>query len=381
MRAYDEAWADLAERCLEPNPFVEPGFSLTLAEHLPARGRPDFLVVSEPGTGETVRLLAVVPLLPGGVLTPARVWRHELMALGMPMLDGQRALPALHAMLRFLDARYPRCPALHLGFVTAGGPTMALLTVAAAEAGRGLRNLDPRRRALLVHDSATPRGLEALSKRRRKEAMRQRRRLNEAGALRYASLVGDEAGRAVEEFLTLEAHGWKKRRGALLGDPAVAGFARRMIADFAERGRIRLDGLRSAGAWIAMGVILRSGDREFFWKTAYAEEHAAFSPGLQFTLELTRHQTAFSRALATDSCALPDHPMIDRQWRERLDLVDVMVGLAAGGGRRFSAAVAVEAARGRLRAWLKRLVKTVVGLDARASLRGLPGGTKSVDES
>ncbi len=50
------------------------------------------------------------------------------------------------------------------------------------------------------------------------------------------------------------------------------------------------------GATIASGLILRDGDRAYFFKIAMDESEARTSPGVQLTLDLTRHL-----------CADPEH--------------------------------------------------------------------------
>ena len=73
---------------------------------------------------------------------------------------------------------------------------------------------------------------KALSSSSRKKLRQHRRRLAEKGALESKVVNETEAvGSAVEEFLRLEAAGWKGRKGtALLCKPADATFTREMVA-------------------------------------------------------------------------------------------------------------------------------------------------------
>jgi hypothetical protein len=50
------------------------------------------------------------------------------------------------------------------------------------------------------------------------------------------------------------------------------------------------------------------------------------------TLELTEQLLADDAIARTDSCATAGHPMIDRLWRERLPLVDRLIGLRPDAG-------------------------------------------------
>ena len=86
--------------------------------------------------------------------------------------------------------------------------------------------------------------------------------------------------------------------------------------------------------------MLRAGNRAFYWKTAYDERFAAYSPGVQATLDLSRRLERDPGLSLVDSCAVADHPMIDRAWRDRIELVDLALSLEPGGGAAFALAAA-----------------------------------------
>ncbi len=121
------------------------------------------------------------------------------------------------------------------------------------------------------------------------------------------------------------------------------------------QGHCRMATLRLDAQPIAMGIILSSRNRDYFWKTAYAEDHAALSPGVQFVLDLTRLQQSRRAIALTDSCAIPDHPMIDRLWPGRLALVDALIAIRPGHGLAFRVSVGAERARRRFRSRIKNL--------------------------
>lgn len=159
---------------------------------------------------------------------------------------------------------------------------------------------------------------------------------------------------ASAHFLDLEAKGWKGKRGtALAVAPRHAAFAREMIENLANEGKCRIISVEVNGAPIAMGIILVSGDWGFFWKTAYDEELAEFSPGVQLTVELSRALLADTKIATTDSCACADHPMIDHLWSERMPIGDVFISVAADRSKRFAFAVICEHLRRDIRSRLK----------------------------
>ena len=73
----------------------------------------------------------------------------------------------------------------------------------------------------------------------------------------------------------------------------VGGFAASVdspfvIEAFGFETAAELDALTVDGRPVAMGIVLRSRDRAFFWKIAYDEAFAAQSPGVQLALETTQ---------------------------------------------------------------------------------------------
>jgi hypothetical protein len=64
-----------------------------------------------------------------------------------------------------------------------------------------------------------------------------------------------------------------------------------------------------------------------FFQFGVDEGFAKFSPGVQLTLELTRHLCADPTIASVDSTASADHPMINPIWRGRLAIGDVLIPL------------------------------------------------------
>ncbi len=149
---------------------------------------------------------------------------------------------------------------------------------------------------------------------------------------------------ALGDFLALEAGGWKGRAGTAAADRHdLRRFIRTAVGRLATDGKVSINRILVDGRAIAAGIVLRSGRGAWFWKIAYDEGFARFSPGVMLTVALTNElleDTAIERA---DSCATENHPMIDRLWRERLALCDRLVALRPQGP--FAAVRRLEALR------------------------------------
>src|SRR5208283_5101213 len=72
------------------------------------------------------------------------------------------------------------------------------------------------------------------------------------------------------------------------------------------------------GAPLAMGILFESGDRAYFWKIAFDERFRSYAPGIDLVHRLTGVLAGRDDIALTDSCAIANHPMIDRFWPDRI---------------------------------------------------------------
>ena len=353
-----EAWADLHGRALEPNVFLDPAFAVAACQHLPATRRPIFILVHEErGERQRGRLIGVTPLtLPKRNFgdSIARGFEHKFASLGTPLYDHHHAAHALELTLEWLAQERPDVAGLMFSDVPKAGPVFSLLRRHATRLSRTIALFDERERAMLPSGAAG--GALGLTPKQRKELRRQRRRLSELGALTYRSLRQPaEIREAAELFMALEDGGWKGARGtSLLAEPSVTTFARTMTRLMARKSQISIESLELDGKPIAMGVVLECNHRAYFWKTAYDEAYADYSPGVQLALELSERLMARDDLVLTDSCALAGHAMIERLWPQRIALADVFIPARGGDGVSFESAGRREQARRALRAVAKK---------------------------
>ena len=182
---------------------------------------------------------------------------------------------------------------------------------------------------------------------KRKELRRQHARLAEAGKLAVERHADDTClATWIDHFLALEAAGWKGAAGsALASHDATAGLFRDALRGAAERGRLERLSLKLDGRPIAMLANFITAPGAFSYKTAFDERFARFSPGVLLQLEnlalLDNPEVAWC-----DSCATPEHPMIEGLWTERRGIGRFSVAIG-GNARRaaFDRLVDAELAR------------------------------------
>ena len=171
----------------------------------------------------------------------------------------------------------------------------------------------------------------AIGKNHRREYRRLWRRLSETGSLVYEIIADKTAIKdAFNDFLSLEAAGWKGTRGtAFLSKQADTNFARETVRALAEHDLVRIHTLTLDNRLIASLVVFVQGDQAWTWKTAYDEALRAYSPGVLLMIEVLKNHLENPALRITDSCAIPDHPVMSRLFHERESFGTIILGLGA----------------------------------------------------
>jgi CelD/BcsL family acetyltransferase involved in cellulose biosynthesis len=345
-------WRALAARALEPNVFYEPAFALAAA---PVFG-------ADAGAG-LVWSRTSPPRLVG--LFPARVerryglapsvlvgWTHPYAPLGVPLVDAETADSAIAAWLDHLATQSSLPKLMLLPMLTDDGALARALERVLTRRGGASAAFARHERAMLAPSPEMDHAgyLEhALGRRKRKELGRQMRRLGDSGVVTW-SIVGEPSPMhdAIEDFLRLEASGWKGRAGTAARDHAdIHTFMQGAVVALAGEGKAHMVRLLVDSRAIAALILLQSRDTAWSWKIAYDESAARASPGVQLILRATTELLEDPTVARADSCAAAHHPMIDHVWRERLPLSDRLIRIGTGGGAVFALARMLEGLRQR----------------------------------
>jgi CelD/BcsL family acetyltransferase involved in cellulose biosynthesis len=326
-------WRELAERAIEPNGYYLPEWELAVNALAPGRtGAAALAAWSDASFAQLIGLMPVVSLWRAyKIPLPALVSAHPYGTLCTPPLDRERADNAVTQLMQ--QARKAGAHALILRDMSLDGEAMKAFAEVLRRDGMRPHVLQSNLRASLDATRDADELLrDALGAKKLKELRRQRHRLAEHGDVHFDVARSPEQIRtAIEIFLRLEAGGWKGARGtALLQNDGDASFVRRATFALAATGQCEIVTLRAGDTPVAAGIVLRHQDRAFYFKLGVDEHFAKFSPGVQLTLDLTRHLCADPGIATADSTASPDHPMINPIWRGRFAIGDVLVPLRSG---------------------------------------------------
>lgn len=150
----------------------------------------------------------------------------------------------------------------------------------------------------------------------RRNLRRLSRRAAEAAPLRWESisdplLLPD----AFDEFLGLEASGWKGEQGegsAIRCDPALLRYYRELLGSSGPQGRYRIILIRLGEQAIAAQLVVQSGRTLHLLKIGNSEAHAQLSPG-HLGLEQTLQQACADKDI--DTVSLITGPAWAQIWK------------------------------------------------------------------
>lgn len=353
-----EGWERLVELCIEPNVFLEPQFLL-----------PAFACFASEDTRVLVATAArrvwpagprvvcgIMPIsrvtgLEGKLGRGAKLWLHDQSFLGHPLLRRDAALPTFRAMLAHLGNKGFR--SLNLQTVPGDGPFQHLLAEHLQTSESPFFVRDIHHRAVYRPAASTDDYFARWPRSKRQSLNRLTRRLDEMGTVQTRiPQNASEASVWIEQFLEMEANGWKGELGtALACNQDSRTFVQLVLTEAFAKGKAMMLSLELDGRPVAMKCNLLSGDGGFAFKIAFDPCLHRYSPGCLLEKVNIECLSALPQVRWMDSCAQPNHPMIDSLWTDRRILQTITVSTQQRGS---SLSIALLP----LARWLQRLRKT-----------------------
>lgn len=350
-----KVWDCLTENALEENAYFCRKYAealLTHVEHRPLKAlavwQHDQLIALLPFTQSRRRW--------GGLAKLNHVWTTPYSMLSVPLIHKQHADLAL------------RCLTTAMGDGSTGS-TLWLFDNLALDGTAGKEMLqhfkaaqnpfcilDPFDRAILRRQGDFAAHMkEHVSKKRRKDLVRNRKRLSELGTLTLTDCsAGADLNDAVEEFLRIEAAGWKGKRGTALNCNAnTRAFAKQAFGDPAGAPITRADVLALDGRAIAVNLSLQTGRTAFTIKCAFDEEYRNYGAGLLLEEDMIREMLEGNWADKLDSATAPGH-LIQGLWNSSTRIADLLIA-AGPGSLPFSFCEKLEKTRRKTRQVAKTL--------------------------
>lgn len=329
----------LSNRSIEPNVFFAGNFLAPALPRLEDRHVRLAILRDTDGRNRARILLPFSIEKPGFALgTPiVRAWANSFAPLGTPLVDREDAAESIDNLFEAMARPAAKLPqVLVLPDVRLNGPATRLFKVIAMTRNLPTIFAGTTERPMLesrLDGEAYLR--QSLSNKHRHDLQRLWRKLAAVGELTYnVARQPKEIHQRMEEFLLLEAAGWKGReKSALANDRYRAAFAREAVHNLASVDKVRIHTLDLDGKAIASLIVFIASGEAFTWKTAYDERYSTYSPGKLLVARLTEWNLDDANILRSDSCAVADHPVMSYLWKERETLGTLIIGLQPNSDR------------------------------------------------
>lgn len=326
-------WEELVKAAVEPNVFYEPWMLLPAMDRL---RRHDVQLVFVYGFADEApasrKMIGMFPVeyrrgYRGVPLPYVNLWRHAHCFLTTPLVRRGFEDAALAGFFGWLDG-IGAGQFFRIELLRADGPLAVHIQSYLKRSDRTVYEADRFGRALLEPaDDADTYIRNALVRKRRKEINRLGNRLAETGTVKLKVLNRDDN---IEEwinvFLELEASGWKGKAGtAFASNSAHEGYFRTIVSEAFRRGQLMMLMLTYDERPIAAKVNFVRDGGAYAYKIAYDEELGQYSPGVLLEMEHIKYFHGLDDVMWVDSCAKPEHVMIDRLWTDRREIVTLNI--------------------------------------------------------
>ena len=344
-----EAWRDLASRASVTNAFLEPSYALTAIRHTSASARPSFLLVWS--DAPKTRLVGLAPICKSSSSSDpiATCWRHAESRFGGILIDSQEGAETLGGIFTWLAAKKPEVSALLIASVQRDEVVSAVL--GSHQTGRlGLR---------LVAGSESSHKLFIIDAFKAATTLRTDDLLIDPSSLARIGSDDDIRG-ALEDFLILDATEWSGSGSPLVDVTGFATFARAMTRQMAREGKCKIERLVLEDHSIASAILLKSGNKTFVWKLAWAKA-TVLQPSIRnFIIDIAKAEAVDGRCTIF-CCDIPERLAASSVLRS-IVMADVIVAPPGRDGKQVVSALRRERRRRFAREIGRHLVAIAGGL-------------------
>lgn len=355
LLALGPEWEELAAHALEENAYYCRHYCKALLSHID--NRPLRAITVWRGD----KLIALLPFVSdrlhwGGLASLNKAWTTDYTTTSIPLIDRRWVEDAVGTLLDTMTAATSGSNVWLLPNISLGGAVNSALRAEMSKRGLPSKVFDPFERAILTKRGTFEEHMkEHVSKKRRKDLRRNRKRLDELGDVTFtAHTSGQELDDAVDAFLRIEASGWKGERGTALDcADATRAFAKEAFGDGHGGSITRADVLRVNGQAVAINLTLLSGKTGFTIKCAYDDTYKSYSVGLLLEEEMIRSVLEDDWVDRLDSSAVSGH-LITSFWNDTIEIGDILVDAKPDATQtRFNILSCIENVRRSLRATAK----------------------------
>ncbi|QDT35229.1 GNAT family N-acetyltransferase [Thalassoglobus polymorphus] len=323
-------WIELAQQTEFCNAFYEPTFFQAAVKNLASQEDWQVVLIKEDAEDKLIGFFPFVRGRGPARLSELSLWKSKLSFLTSPLIRSGSEQQVFKLLLKHLRTMQPRVDLVELPMTLAEGRVHQELHRLIRDNLLTTYHYDHYSRAILTEGHDYDELLtENIGRHHFREYRRQLRRMNNLGQVEFRTNEDPEYGECwADWFLELELKSWKGEGGsALKQDPQQEEFFRELVTSRTRAGGVEMLGMFLDGEPVAMLCTLVSQKGCFEYKIAFDQEYKKYSPGMLVQLHKMQRFLESKRSPWVDSCAVPNHPMINRLWSERRSIEHMVVSL------------------------------------------------------
>ena len=253
-----------------------------------------------------------------------RCWSHNYAPLGVPIISNHDAAEILDRFLQLLaQIEHSKFPALVFSDIPLQGAFATnFRQILTNSQTPFIQNMLAKRAILQRNPSLQSKDILEINSKMRRNYRRQLRRLGELGDLELECVSGyKDVILRFEEFMLLEAKGWKGRKGTSMHSiKQTAAFARQAITQSAKDDHCSIYSIRLNNQSITSLIMLDCDGVYFPWKIAFDQNYSLYSPGALLMFKASQAIGMKPDFLRADSLAGPNNQLVNPLWKQRMDL-------------------------------------------------------------
>jgi len=267
-------------------------------------------------------------------------WHHLYSYMGHPIVDRDIGDNALSALFENALTHSGASGRLMMSNVPGAGPMYDAMLRVTSNEELLICEIDRHQRAAMICRFDGDAYLKsALSSKKRKEYRRLKNRLSDRGDLKFETFQEEgDISSWIDDFLELEGAGWKGRKQTAFNNHQDwAEFLKASTTGLVENNQCKFWRLRLDNRTVAITFAHHAGHQAWLNKITYDENYARYSPGVLLMLEVTKTLGNDPVITEVDSLATPNHPMINRLWRQKISSTDIIISTNSPPAKTFLA--------------------------------------------
>lgn len=326
--ALGDEWERLSRNSVEENPFYSPVFMRAVLENIEKNSDIKALAVYR-----DANLVGFLPFIIDtwhwlGAAAVNRAWITPYSTLTIPLIDCHCPREVVEALVMAMEEHSAGGSFWLFDNFNLEGPVAVLLEEILRDKNLASKIFDEFDRPSLLQGTTFDQHMLAqMSKKRRSSLKRNRKRLREKGRVEMRVFTsGPELETAVEDFLKIEAAGWKGQRGtALASSDSTAEFARQVFGDADGKSITRAEVLYLDEHPIAVSLSISVGKIAFTLKCTYDEAYRSYGPGLLLEQDIIEDFLNTHWAERLDSAITASGHVLEGMWKDSIRVGDLLL--------------------------------------------------------